>query len=911
MPRKKKEQKESKLFKTTSEQVLKDDTITISEVKKFIEDCRKGKRQDFLDIADRSWDEIEKRNKKGKLYGGNDLYRLRRWTRYPVWWSCWKIRQPIVFARLPVPILKDTQGDDPIGRTACVIGERFIKSMLKTFDAFTEFASGIDDFLVTNFGWGRWFYKTEMCIEDEKIRLQVITPEPPQMEMAEQPEESPEMESQEPQQPIFIDPNGNQVTDNILEDDLGPYILTGQKVEVDLEQVFFESQLYSALYVEPDVRKWNEVTRCAYEYHYSYGEFKEKFGADAIDKLAIGDIEDHKTGKPVVVFEYWDKTLKEVRWLAENSDDFFQPQYDYATDARVDTSQLQEVEEQQTDYDNSDLYGLSGFFPSTYPLIFNNTTKSFWPTPEFFQVADLLDDIHSIVGRMILLTKAIRVRFFYDSSIPQLSSLIGETGEGGGLGIPNLEQNLIQGKGTLSTLVQYFPVAEMVDGLNNMYTAFQNRMDMFYQITGISDLIRGQTNPDSDKTYGERQLEGKFALNRIEPYQRRSQEWLKDNYQLGMEFGLKMFSDATVDEYIVPQTLDEEDKARYVPALSLLKENKRRRFRIDFETDSTIAINENWRRNQAIQTADVITKMMEATANVAQTNPQMAQTELKIMEHVIGELTNGKLFVDEVKKSIQETIDTALQPKNEPNLEMEKLKLEGAKFQFEQQKQAKADELEVLKIQAEERIEVAKLQQNERFAAIDAQLTQFKTQADNQLKLMQLNEDTKKSQSELQLQYEKISADIAQASQDFELKKQDFLLEVRKVTDKKEVDQFALMLEARTKIFEERLLTAQQQLDATYKDLDEKEKYWTEMRLQSEHQLNQRIGQVEVLGKMADMLASIEDAKKIREETRQLSAPEPVKEELKPNKPKIKKTKIKRTRSGDIDELITTVHEAE
>src|SRR5687768_10114951 len=91
-------------------QVMEKDTLTIEDVKTFIEDAKK-KREDYLNVADRSWREIEKRNKSGKLYGGTDLDRRRHWTRFPLWWSCWKIRQPLTLARVPIPVLKDTQGD--------------------------------------------------------------------------------------------------------------------------------------------------------------------------------------------------------------------------------------------------------------------------------------------------------------------------------------------------------------------------------------------------------------------------------------------------------------------------------------------------------------------------------------------------------------------------------------------------------------------------------------------------------------------------------------------------------------------------------------------------------------------------------------------------------------------------------
>lgn len=826
-----------------SQQVLDGDTITIADVKQFIIDGKK-KQEDYKLIADRSWNEIEKRNKLGKLYGGGELDRAKRWTKFPLWWSCWKIRQPIVFARLAIPVLKDTQGDDPFGRTSCVIGERFIKGVLKTFEAFSEFASSVDDFLVTNFGWGRWLYCSQEIKEEEKIRLQVIEQQPPMMEPQMGPDGQPmEAMPQEPLPPIFLTPDGQEVDPQFVEeDDLGPFVSTGQLITVDDERVYFEAGLYPNLIVEADVTKWNKVTRLAIEYAYNYREFKEKFGQKALDKLTQADIQDHKSGKkPIMVYEYHDSVLREVRWFADNSQDFFQP----ADMEEVNVEALKEQGKPIDGTDNSDLYGLTNFFPCTEPLVINQSTRSFWPTPEFFQVQDIIDDISSIVTRMLQLTRAVRIRFLFDSSVRELAPLIGENwaqGEGTGMGIPNLAASLMNNRGDLSALVAYFPVDELMKGLQGMYVAYDQRLNMFYNITGFSDLIRGQTS-NADKTYGERQLEGKFALNRMEPYQRKVQEWIKDNYQLGMELGLKMFSDQTIDEYVTPQTLDQEDKQRYVAALDLLRNNRRRRFRVDFETDSTISINQEWKKTQAIETANAITKMMESVAKTSQEMPELADAELRIMKHVVAELTDGKLFMDEITDAIQQTIDKVKQPKDEFNVDKAKIELETRKQAFEEQKVVAEDRLAQLQQQIDQGIESAKIAQKERLDGFALQLEQIKMQ-----------NDAGASASELNLKAQALQGELALAQQDIATRRAEFLLQAKEIASNTEVKQLELLLD-------QRVAQQKQQLEEIYLGLEkqktllsEREKWVTEMRLQEEHKLN-------TLASVAEMQKTLKELK--------------------------------------------------
>lgn len=836
----------------TNKQVEDNRTITFAQVKEFITDAKK-KQEEFRQIANESWNEIEKRNKRGRLYSNTNNIR-RRNAKFPLWWSCWKIRQPITLARLAVPILKDTQGDDPIGRTACIVGERLTRGILKTFDAFPEFSAANDDFLITNFGWGRAFYRMTESVEDEKLRVLMLMPEQtePQIGTDGKPVPMP------PPTPIFIDPNsGEEIVDKeILEDEEGPYVMTGQQIEVQNEEVYFQAGLYSNLLVDPDATRWSKVNRLAFENEYSYRDFIEKFGKDALAKLEQGDIDEHKTGKPIIVYEYWDKFLRECYYLAENSCDFFQPQ----GMTEVDINSLKEVKEEKEDegyedsseYDNSDLYGLTGFFPCAEPLVFNASTRSFWPTPEYYQVQDILDDINGIVKRMILLTKAIRVRFLYDSSVPELTSLISERQEADATGISNLQAVLMAGKGDLRNLVAYFPTEELIKGLTNMYTSFEQRLNMFYQITGISDLIRGQTS-DVEKTYGERQLEGKFALNRIEPFQRLIQQWMKNNYQLLMEMALKMFSDETLDDYITPHTLDPEDKQRYPEALNLLRTNKRSRFRIDFETDSTIAINQEWKRSQAVDLANTLTKAMESTAKVAETQPELAETELKVLKHLIGEFSEGKLFIDEIQDSIEKVIEKVAQPRQEaPDPAVLRVQLETEKLKFEQARQGNLDRMKEIEIQAKEVIEIEKIKRDERIATIEAQIEQFKISSKAQSEGMQLAAESQKLEAEIAAKYQEISSSIMLAREEMELKRQELMVEVRKIVDKKEMDQFEALLSARTLAFDEQLATAQHELEKSMSQISQLEKVVTEVRLQDEHNTNLHSAKLEGIQKLLD-----------------------------------------------------------
>jgi hypothetical protein len=888
-------------MKPATRQNNESDSISIEDARQFLADVKK-KRENWELVAARSWAEIKKRNKKNRLWGGQDLDRQRRWVRYPLWWSCFEIRKPIVLSRLPIPICKDTQGDDDLGRTVCVISERFIKGILKTFDALPVFYTGRDDFLVTNFGWIRAFYKAEEHEEPEKMRVQMLPPMPPMDENG-QPildEQGQPLPPDPNQPPLFMAENGQPVQDP-LEDEEGFYVLTGSEITITDEMVYLDHGLYTDLYVDPNIRRWSKCKKLAFAYEYTYRDFKAQFGEKALATLVQDTIDEHKNGKPIIVYEYWDYFTREVKWFAENSEDFFQPatMIPLGEEAREveprgeeSLSEGESADEERAD--SSDIYGLSDFFPCVEPLLLNAPTDEFWPVPEFFQVQDMLEDVHNIVSRMFLLTKAIRVRFLFDGSVPELAALVGETGEGGGLSVPNLSQVLLNGKGTLAQLVAYFPVAEMIEGLQNMYQAFQQRLDMIFQATGMNDLIRGQTS-EGDKTLGERQLEGKYAMNRIAPYQEAIQIWIKRNYELLMEMGFKTFSDESIDQYITPQTLDEDDRRKYTAALELAKSNRKKRFRLDFETDSTIAINEQYQRAAATELANTLTKAMESVAKVAETMPELAATELAVLKHLIGQFSDGKLFIDEITKSIEEVIEKTKQPKPEaPDPAMMRVQVDQQRLQLDAQKMTADQQFQQLQLQATQQLEFAKIQQADRISAIESELAQFKLGSEQQLQQMKMANDANIANEELEQQYQKIGAEVALAQQELSLKRDELLVELRKIADKKEVDQFALMIDERVAGFEAQLEAAKLELEKQHSGLELQERFITEQRLQAEHQLQLGHSKIESLEKIVDIALK----------KKELDAPLEVKQ---PETPKSKKrvSKVKRDKNGDIAEIVS------
>lgn len=787
--------------------------IEVEEVKSFIEDAKRYKAS-WCSLSERSWQELKKRSKNDKLWSTSPNA-MRKKTRYPAWYSIFKIRQPLILARIGVPICKDTtqDGNDKIGAVAAIIKERLAINLAKDFDFFEVLSCARDDFLATNFGILRAYYERDEV--KEKVKERLITQIDP-----------------ETNQPVFINAEGQVVeSDDIAEDSEGFFLETEEIIDVANERIRLCPVLYKEFYVDPDVRRWSQVKRIAFCEHYSPVDFKRIFGVSAYNDLpkeSDPTTDDEDTGasnkrRYITVYEYWDKWAKKCYWLPENSDSFVTPNKYYVPD------------ESDADDQPNGLYDLAEFFPVPPPMMMNQATDEFWPVPEYYQVMEILDDINSIFARMAAATRAIRTRLLFDANVEGLQPALNEAAEGDAFGVPNLSQSLNAAGGTLEAVVQYIPVEPVINSLNQLYTALEQRLNSLYKLTGTSDLLQGLITDPTQRTFGERQMTEKYALNQIADPQQKMQIFVKDCYELMCEMALKNFKDETLDKFVMPKTLEPDKQAVYRSSMDLLK-NQNDRFRIDLETDSTIALNEEYDKQVRIELVNALTTALEKTASIAQSSPALVVPELHCLKYLIQGFRQGKMFQSEVTQAIDNVIQSA-QAATAPAFNKDEQQLALRREEI-----AATNQLKQYEIQSTERLEMAKLQQNEAVLSIKSQLDAVKSQTDQM-----------SAQAELQLKYEQLQANINLQMQDLAIKRDELALQMQALVSKNELAQVAQVVDGQIaqsdiqhqttqSMLEQadlQLRASQQELEAQAHQLDLQERVMTEQRLQSEQQLKE------------------------------------------------------------------------
>ncbi|OYV47809.1 MAG: hypothetical protein B7X10_04025, partial [Burkholderiales bacterium 21-58-4] len=167
--------------------------------------------------------------------------------------------------------------------------------------------------------------------------------------------------------------------------------------------------------------------------------------------------------------------------------------------------------------DIEDPLKLPEFLPSHDPLLATTTTDKRIPVPDFTEYQDQADELDILTARIDRLTRALKLSGVYPGQQKQVLQQLIDEGTENKL-IPVEDWQAYSDKGGLAGFIQWMPIKEVAETLVQLYAARDKTKDLLYEITGIGDIMRGQTDPN--ETMGAQQLKANFSTRRIMPQQR-------------------------------------------------------------------------------------------------------------------------------------------------------------------------------------------------------------------------------------------------------------------------------------------------------------------------------------------------------------------------------------------------------
>jgi len=579
-------------------------------------------------------------------------------AKFNILWSNVQTLIPAVYAKLPKADISRRFGDnDQVGRVAAQLIERAVDFEIEHYP----------DFRAT----------MKYCVEDRFLGGRGVA-----------------WVRYEPHvSPIGVEDDGLQVTEDIER---------GEGAPPDLEQIEYEcapvDYVHWKDFGHSQARTWEEVGQVWRWVYMTREALAERFGEEMARKIPTDQGPDQlnayrdskRQSNLAKICELWDKETLKVYWFTKGM-----PQ---VIDVRDDP------------------LGLEGFFPCPKPLYATTTSDNLVPVPDFVLYQDQAMELDILSDRIDGLVKALRVRGVYDSSQPALQRLMTE-GDNNAL-IPVDKWQAFSEKGGLKGSIDLLPLDTLAAALIQCYQARADIKNQIYEITGIADIIRGQSA--ASETATAQQIKGQYAGLRLRSMQEDVALFATEVIRLKAQIMCTKYQPKTILEYAAAQQMSEADQALISQALQLIQNKPLRNFRIDIAADSLVQIDEMQNKRDRLEFIQAFGGFLQQALPVGQNAPEMVPVMVDLLKFGVQAFKTARPLEGALDQALEQMKQSAAQPKGNPEAEAMQ-----AQAQADMQKSQMEMQADSAKMQAQMQLEQAKLQQE---AALEQQRQQFEAQ---------------------------------------------------------------------------------------------------------------------------------------------------------------------------------------
>ena len=499
-------------------------------------------------------------------------------------------------------------------------------------------------------------------------------------------------------------------------------------------------------------RHWGEVPWIWFEHELTKDDLEKlKISPARIKQLTFNDADERTNGdskdrenrsagvmKTVKAYEIWDKATKKVYFVAEQDKEKFISVQD-------------------------DPLKLEQFWPipkAMQPLRKRNSITPLVPYKVYeTQVAELdrvTKRINGLIGQL-------KVRGLVDKRLQADLERLSNCADGEY--VPADDATVFaQGGGGLEKAIAHWPLAEIVAALQQLYIQRDQIKQTIYEITGLSDVLRGSTDPN--ETLGAQQLKAQQGTTRLSQRQRMVAECCRQLLRMKAEI---------ICNHFTPDVLSAMTGIQVTPeVMQVLQNDVLRSYRIDIETDSTVRADLGRTQEQMSLFLQGTAQYATAMAPIIQLQPQAKAGILEIYAAFARQYKLGKSAED----ALDQMIEAGKQPEPEkPSPEEQKMHLEQQKAQMQSQMDQQKGEREMAKMQAE-------LQMKQEMAQIDMQLKQM----DLELKREMAQLEMQKMQMELGFKQQAMQLDQEAKVYDIQTKREMSAVDVESRREKAAAD---------------------------------------------------------------------------------------------------------------------------
>ena len=525
-------------------------------------------------------------------------------------------------------------------------------------------------------------------------------------------------------------------------------------------------------------RNWREVRWVAAASYLTRSQARKRFYRHSGDAYQDAEYKVNKDAKEVggadsreraKFWEIWSKNDNRVIWVSEGVEVILDEDKPHMT--------------------------FRDFFPCPKPAYGTVQPGSLVPVPDILQYKDQLDEVNLLTARIHALSDAVEAKGFYPAGASELSEAIQAavaTHTPGRLLVPISNWAAFGGS---KEVIIWLPIDMIAQTITALVTLRKQIIDDIYQIMGLSDIMRGATDPT--ETLGAQQLKTQYGTTRIRDKQQQLVRFARDLVEITSEIITSEFDEVTMIEMSQTQLptiemvqeqagqliqqlkqqqqqlmmavqspqgqqllqqnpqqaqqmvmqahqglmplMQQIEKIQSQPTidqvLTFLKDNKAKAFVLDIETDSTIQIDENTEKQRRSEFIGVLGQLLPQLASMITAEPKTADFCGELLKFATAPFRAGRSLDGAINELVEQMKAKADQPRgDDPTTAQNKtaLQIEQMKIQAKQQGDAEDRKLK--------QQEIARKDENEK----------LKLKNDREIEIMKLRSDSQQDAAKAQ-----------------------------------------------------------------------------------------------------------------------------------------------------------------
>lgn len=294
----------------------------------------------------------------------------------------------------------------------------------------------------------------------------------------------------------------------------------------DGQKVCFEHLDRKDFRHEP-ARKWSEVGWVARRAWMTRKDMRKRFRKDSGDVYKDANFsirrDDEDNGandgsRKAGVWEVWHKVDNKVYWVTEGVDKCLD----------VDEPHLT----------------LKDFFPCPKPAFGTLGRRTLVPVPDYERYATHFSKINTLTSRIYLLLDKVKMKGLIPAGGDvgdALEELIRSEDDQILIAVPSASM-----QGEMANFVQWMPIDMVATTIQGLIQARSQLIDDFYQLSGISDIMRGAT--EAEETLGAQQLKSQYGSVRVKQKIDELQRIARDAVRIASEIIAENFTKETLLE---------------------------------------------------------------------------------------------------------------------------------------------------------------------------------------------------------------------------------------------------------------------------------------------------------------------------------------------------------------------------